>query len=69
MGEFSLFHWLVVLLVILIVFGPKRLPELARSLGEGIREFKKSLKEGASNEMLEKTADCKPISTEVESPK
>ena len=48
MGEFSLLHWLVVLLVILIVFGPKRLPELARSLGEGIREFKKSFKEEAS---------------------
>ena len=50
MGEFSLLHWLVVLLVILIVFGPKRLPELARSLGEGIREFKKSFKEEVSNE-------------------
>ena len=43
MGEFSVLHWLVVLLVILILFGPKRLPELGRSLGEGLREFKKSL--------------------------
>ena len=67
MGEFSLFHWLVVLLVILLIFGPKRLPELARSLGEGIREFKKSLKDGASNEPSEKTAGSKPISSDVES--
>ncbi len=64
MGEFSLFHWLVVLLVILIVFGPKRLPDLARSLGEGLREFKKSLQEGAARETSEKTAVSKPISTE-----
>ena len=34
---------LVVLLVALIVFGPKRFPELGHSLGKGIREFKASL--------------------------
>jgi sec-independent protein translocase protein TatA len=33
----------LVLIVVLIVFGPKRLPELGRSLGRGIREFKGSL--------------------------
>jgi sec-independent protein translocase protein TatA len=34
---------LVVLVIALIVFGPKRLPELGRSLGRGIREFKGSV--------------------------
>jgi sec-independent protein translocase protein TatA len=34
---------LIVLLIALIVFGPKRLPEMGRSLGKGIREFKDSL--------------------------
>jgi sec-independent protein translocase protein TatA len=33
----------VVLIIALIVFGPKRLPELGRSLGKGIREFKGSV--------------------------
>lgn len=33
----------VVLLVVLVVFGPKRLPELGKSMGKGIREFKGSL--------------------------
>jgi sec-independent protein translocase protein TatA len=33
----------VVLIIALIVFGPKRLPELGRSMGKGIREFKNSL--------------------------
>jgi sec-independent protein translocase protein TatA len=32
----------------LILFGPKRLPELAKSLGKGIRDFKKALEEGES---------------------
>ena len=34
---------LVILLVILLLFGAKRLPEIGRALGEGIKEFKKSL--------------------------
>ena len=34
---------IVVLIVLLIIFGPKRLPELGRSLGRGLREFKSSV--------------------------
>jgi sec-independent protein translocase protein TatA len=34
-----------ILLLVLLLFGAKRLPELARSLGQGIREFRKSMKE------------------------
>jgi sec-independent protein translocase protein TatA len=33
----------VVLIIVLIIFGPKRLPELGRSMGKGIREFRASL--------------------------
>ena len=36
----------VVLLIVLVVFGPKRLPELGKSMGKGIREFKGSLVHG-----------------------
>lgn len=36
---------IVVLLVFLLLFGAKKLPEIGRALGEGIREFKKSLKD------------------------
>jgi sec-independent protein translocase protein TatA len=34
---------LVLLLVVLVIFGPKRLPEMGRSLGKGMREFKNSI--------------------------
>jgi sec-independent protein translocase protein TatA len=34
---------LIILLVLLVIFGPKRLPEMGRSLGRGIREFKDSV--------------------------
>ena len=34
---------IIILIVLLVVFGPKRLPEMGRSLGKGMREFKDSL--------------------------
>jgi TatA/E family protein of Tat protein translocase len=40
MGEFSIFHWLIVLAVVLIFFGGRRIPEVMKGLGEGIRSFK-----------------------------
>ena len=40
MGEFSPIHWLIVLAIILLLFGGRKIPELARGLGEGIRSFK-----------------------------
>ena len=39
MGEFSPFHWLVVLAIVVLLFGGKKIPEVMRGLGEGIREF------------------------------
>ena len=50
MGEFSLMHWLIVALIILLVFGVKRLPEMGSALGKSIREFKKSMSEITSDE-------------------
>jgi sec-independent protein translocase protein TatA len=43
MGEFSIFHWLIVLAVVLIFFGGKRIPEVMKGLGEGIRSFKEGM--------------------------
>jgi TatA/E family protein of Tat protein translocase len=40
MGEFSIFHWLVVVAIILILFGGRKIPEVMKGLGEGIRSFK-----------------------------
>jgi TatA/E family protein of Tat protein translocase len=48
MGIESPVHLLFIAAVALIVLGPKRLPDLARALGQGIREFRQSLDEGAN---------------------
>jgi sec-independent protein translocase protein TatA len=48
MGELSPIHWLIVLAVILLLFGGRKIPELAKGLGEGIRNFKEGMS-GASH--------------------
>jgi sec-independent protein translocase protein TatA len=48
MGEFSVFHWLVVLAIVLLLFGGRKIPEVMKGLGEGIRNFKDGMA-GASH--------------------
>jgi len=48
MGEFSVFHWLIVLAIVLILFGGRKIPEVMKGLGEGIRNFKEGMS-GASH--------------------
>lgn len=45
MGSFSAIHWLIVAVVVLLLFGPSRLANAGKGLGEGIRNFKKGLDE------------------------
>ncbi len=45
MGEFSIAHMLILALILLIFFGPSRLPALGQSLGKAIRGFKEGLNE------------------------
>ncbi len=56
----------IVLIIALVVFGPKRLPELGKSLGRGIREFKGSVSgetddEPATPAELEKKTEDEPV--------
>lgn len=45
MGSLSPFHWIIVLLVIVLLFGAKKIPDLAKGLGQALREFRKATKE------------------------
>jgi sec-independent protein translocase protein TatA len=53
---------LVIILVLLLVFGPKRLPEMGRSLGRGMREFKDSIT-GDDNEAEAEKVELTPPAT------
>ena len=59
MGSMSAAHWLIVLLIVMLVFGPKRLSSLGKGLGEGIRSFREGLagdgdREGSEPKAIEK---------------
>jgi sec-independent protein translocase protein TatA len=43
MGSFSIWHWLIVLAVVLLIFGTKRLRGAGRDLGEAVKGFKKGM--------------------------
>lgn len=44
-GNFGMWEMLIILFIVMLLFGARRLPEIGGSLGKGIREFKGSLKE------------------------
>ncbi len=51
---------LIIFAVLLLLFGAKRLPEIARSVGKSSREFKRGMKEGATEDELERRQEQKP---------
>lgn len=46
MGSFSIWHWLIVLVIVLLVFGTKKLRNAGGDLGSAVKNFKDSMKEG-----------------------
>ena len=58
----GIWDWGIILVIILVLFGGKRLPELARSLGKSISAFKKGMKEGEEEikQSLEDQSTSKP---------
>lgn len=49
MGTFSIWHWIVVLVIVLLIFGTKKLRNLGGDLGGAIKSFKQSMKEDGEN--------------------
>lgn len=45
MGGFSLWHWLIVLVIVVLVFGTKRLKNVGQDLGEAVKGFKKGIQD------------------------
>jgi sec-independent protein translocase protein TatA len=55
MGSFSLWHWLIVLLIVVLIFGTKKLRNIGSDVGGAVNEFKKALNEGKVEDSAEKT--------------
>jgi sec-independent protein translocase protein TatA len=50
MGTFSIWHWLVVLLIVVMVFGTKKLKNMGSDLGGAVKGFKDGMKEGGTKD-------------------
>ncbi|MBX3611732.1 MAG: Sec-independent protein translocase subunit TatA [Hydrogenophaga sp.] len=50
MGTFSIWHWLIVLLIVVMVFGTKKLKNIGSDLGGAVKGFKDGMKEGGQSE-------------------
>jgi sec-independent protein translocase protein TatA len=49
MGSFSIWHWLIVLLVIILVFGTAKLKNIGKDMGGAIKGFKEGMKDGTDD--------------------
>lgn len=49
MGSFSIWHWLIVLVIVMLVFGTKKLRNIGQDLGGAVKGFKDGMKEGSSD--------------------
>lgn len=50
MGSFSIWHWVVVLLIVVLVFGTKKLKNIGQDLGGAVKGFKEGMKDGTEGE-------------------
>ncbi len=58
MGGLSIWHWLIVLVVVIVIFGTKRLRNVGQDLGEAVKGFKKGMQDDADDDG--KTDDGRP---------
>jgi sec-independent protein translocase protein TatA len=71
MGTFSVWHWLIVLAIVLVVFGTKKLRNAGGDLGAAVKNFKDSMKEGEADgpKTAEQLARSDNSGTDAESQK
>lgn len=59
MGEFSPWHWLLVIVIALLLFAPSKFASLGKGLAEGIRNFKAGMKEGEEGQKKDEKVEEK----------
>ncbi|OGV73744.1 MAG: preprotein translocase subunit TatA [Methylophilales bacterium RIFCSPHIGHO2_02_FULL_57_10] len=65
MGSLSIWHWLIVLAVVLLVFGTKKLRNIGSDLGGAVKGFKDAVREEQSTPEVEQKPDASVIEGEV----
>ena len=63
MGSFSIWHWLIVLVVVVLIFGTKKLKNVGADLGSAVKGFKDGVKDGTSSADATPAAPPQQVST------
>ena len=61
MGSFSVWHWLIVLLIVVLVFGTKKLKNIGADLGGAVKGFKDGVKDGSTTATAEPPAPAPQV--------
>jgi sec-independent protein translocase protein TatA len=61
MGSFSIWHWLIVLVIILLIFGTKKLRNIGQDLGGAVKGFKDGMKEASADGKPAEAASAEPV--------
>ena len=62
MGSFSIWHWLIVLVIVMLIFGTKKLRNMGADLGGAVRGFKDGMREGSGDKSAEATMPSHQVS-------
>ncbi|HWU82816.1 MAG TPA: Sec-independent protein translocase subunit TatA [Methylophilaceae bacterium] len=65
MGSFSIWHWLIVLLVVVLIFGTKKLRNIGSDVGGAVKNFKDAMKDESSSPKLDDSASSRTVEGEV----
>lgn len=65
MGSFSIWHWLIVLLVVVLIFGTKKLRNIGSDVGGAVKNFKDAMKEEKSSPKLDDPSTSQTVEGEV----
>ena len=61
MGSFSIWHWLIVLVIVMLVFGTKKLRNMGSDLGGAVKGFKDGMKEASADKPADKPAEPQQV--------
>jgi len=66
MGSFSIWHWLIVLVIVLLVFGTKKLRNIGSDLGGAVKGFKDGMKEGTAGDAAKPSEPTQQVGHTIE---
>ncbi len=66
MGSFSIWHWAIVLVIVVLVFGTKKLKNLGSDLGGAVKGFKDGMKQGSADDATAAAPTAKPTTIDVQ---